>query len=246
MKGPTPEELAESERAAAATTPQTEGGRQALVTTLLLLAGIVLLAFLRPRVAGTVGIFAAIIVMIMLHELGHFVMAKRAGMKVTEFFLGFGPRLWSIRRGETEYGVKAIPAGGYVRIIGMSNLDEVDPGRRGPYLPREALPPPPGRGHGRLHDALHHRRLPPFPALAGRRASLRRGRSSPRSCPIPPPSRAISGSGDRIVAVNGVAVDEWEDVPSYIQAHGESELVFTVVREGWQNRSTSRCGPGRR
>src|SRR5204863_5492941 len=63
----------------------------------------------------------------MRHERGHFVMAKRAGMKVTEFFLGFGPRLWSIRKGETEYGVKAIPAGGYVRIIGMSNVDVVDP-----------------------------------------------------------------------------------------------------------------------
>ena len=48
-------------------------------------------------------------------------------MKVTEFFVGFGPRLWSFRRGETEYGVKAIPAGGYVRIIGMTNMEEVDP-----------------------------------------------------------------------------------------------------------------------
>ena len=48
-------------------------------------------------------------------------------MKVTEYFLGFGPRLWSIRRGETEYGIKAIPAGGYVKIIGMTNLEEVDP-----------------------------------------------------------------------------------------------------------------------
>ena len=48
-------------------------------------------------------------------------------MKVTEFFVGFGPRLWSFRQGETEYGVKAIPAGGYVRIIGMSNLEEIDP-----------------------------------------------------------------------------------------------------------------------
>ena len=47
--------------------------------------------------------------MIMLHELGHFVAAKRSGMKVTEFFLGFGPRLWSFQRGETEYGVKADP-----------------------------------------------------------------------------------------------------------------------------------------
>ena len=48
-------------------------------------------------------------------------------MKVTEFFVGFGPRIWSIKRGETEYGVKAIPLGGYCRIIGMTNLEEVDP-----------------------------------------------------------------------------------------------------------------------
>ena len=72
-------------------------------------------------------VVAAIVVMIFLHELGHYVMAKRAGMLVTEFFLGFGPRIWSFRRGETEYGLKAIPAGAYVKIIGMSNMEEVDP-----------------------------------------------------------------------------------------------------------------------
>ena len=48
-----------------------------------------------------------LVVMIFLHELGHYIMAKRAGMKVTEFFLCFGPQLWSFQRGETEYGVKA-------------------------------------------------------------------------------------------------------------------------------------------
>src|ERR1035438_6585202 len=69
----------------------------------------------------------ALVAMIMLHELGHFATAKWSGMKVTQYFLGFGPRLWSIRRGETEYGVKAIPAGGYVRIVGMTILEEVDP-----------------------------------------------------------------------------------------------------------------------
>src|SRR2546421_6858939 len=78
-------------------------------------------------VTKTVAVVIAIVVMIMLHELGHFATAKWAGMKVTEYFLGFGPRLWSIRRGETEYGVKAIPAGGYVKIVGMTNLEEVDP-----------------------------------------------------------------------------------------------------------------------
>ena len=68
-----------------------------------------------------------IILMVMLHEFGHYWTAKRSGMKVTEFFVGFGPRLWSFTRGETEYGVKAIPAGGYVRIIGMTNMEEIDP-----------------------------------------------------------------------------------------------------------------------
>lgn len=72
-------------------------------------------------------VVAAIVIMIFLHELGHYVMAKRAGMLVTEFFLGFGPRVWSFQRGETEYGIKAIPAGAYVKIIGMSNMEEVDP-----------------------------------------------------------------------------------------------------------------------
>ena len=76
-------------------------------------------------------VIAAILVMIFLHELGHYVTAKAAGMKVTEFFIGFGPRLWSFRRGETEYGFKAIPAGAYVKIIGMTNLDEVDPSEEG-------------------------------------------------------------------------------------------------------------------
>src|SRR6202044_3071307 len=68
-----------------------------------------------------------LVVMVMAHELGHFATAKLSGMKVTEYFLGFGPRLWSIRRGETEYGVKAIPAGGYVRITGMTMLETVAP-----------------------------------------------------------------------------------------------------------------------
>ncbi|MCL4448753.1 MAG: site-2 protease family protein [Actinobacteria bacterium] len=71
-------------------------------------------------------VIAAIVLMVILHEFGHFVMAKRSGMKVTEFFFGFGPRLWSFKRGETTYGIKAIPAGGYVKIIGMSNVEEVD------------------------------------------------------------------------------------------------------------------------
>ena len=72
-------------------------------------------------------VIASIIVIVMVHELGHLLAAKHGGMKVTEYFVGFGPRLWSFRRGETEYGIKALPLGGYVKIPGMTNLEETDP-----------------------------------------------------------------------------------------------------------------------
>jgi membrane-associated protease RseP (regulator of RpoE activity) len=64
---------------------------------------------------------------IMVHEAGHFFTARWFGMKAERFFFGFGPTLWSVRRGETEYGIKAIPAGGFVKIVGMSRYEEIDP-----------------------------------------------------------------------------------------------------------------------
>jgi len=66
-----------------------------------------------------------VVIAVFLHELGHFATAKWTGMKATQFFLFFGPRLWSFRRGETEYGVRAIPLGAFVRIIGMNRMDDV-------------------------------------------------------------------------------------------------------------------------
>jgi len=68
---------------------------------------------------GVVAFFAAILASIGLHELGHMIPAKAFGGKVTQYFIGFGPTVWSRKRGETEYGVKAIPLGGYVKIVGM-------------------------------------------------------------------------------------------------------------------------------
>jgi membrane-associated protease RseP (regulator of RpoE activity) len=66
-----------------------------------------------------------VLIAIFLHELGHFMTARWTGMKATQFFIGFGPRLWSFRKGETEYGVRALPLGAFVRIIGMNNMDDV-------------------------------------------------------------------------------------------------------------------------
>jgi membrane-associated protease RseP (regulator of RpoE activity) len=70
-------------------------------------------------ILGIVLFVAGILISVALHELGHMVPAKAFGMKVTQFFVGFGRTVWSTRRGETEYGFKSIPAGGFVRIIGM-------------------------------------------------------------------------------------------------------------------------------
>ena len=93
-----------------------------------LIAGLAILALLAWLAVANIWMFifvVGIIVSVFLHETGHFVTARLTGMKATQFFLGFGPRLWSFRRGETEYGVRALPLGAYVRIIGMSNMDEV-------------------------------------------------------------------------------------------------------------------------
>jgi membrane-associated protease RseP (regulator of RpoE activity) len=230
VKSSTPEEQIESERAAKLPPQTTAEGRRAAVTAVLFVAATVLLAFVRPRMAGTIAVFGAIILMIMLHELGHFVMAKRAGMKVTEFFLGFGPRLWSIRRGETEYGVKAIPAGGYVRIIGMSSADEVDPAdeertyRAKPYRHRLGV----AVAGSTLHFIIAGILL--FVVLAAVGIPSR----PPVIAQIVADSPAQNSElrvGDRIVAVNGTPVKTWNDIPNYVETHGESDLMFSVVRK---------------
>jgi len=77
------------------------------------------------KVLGVLAFVVALLMSVMIHEFGHFLTAKRFGMKVTEFFLGFGTKLWSFQRGETEFGIKAIPAGGYCRIVGMSTHEQL-------------------------------------------------------------------------------------------------------------------------
>ena len=99
-------------------------GRSLAELAVIVLA--VMVAAVATHTTDLLLVIVALVVMIMLHEFGHFITAKWSHMKVTEYFLGFGPKLWSIRKGETEYGIKALPLGGYVKIPGMSNVEEVD------------------------------------------------------------------------------------------------------------------------
>ncbi len=107
------------------TEPDGEVIQQSWFGLVALIGGILAIGFLAAW--SWVIIILALVAMITIHELGHYLTAKWSGMMVTEFFIGFGPKIWSIHRGETEYGIKAIWLGAYVRIIGMSSLDVVDP-----------------------------------------------------------------------------------------------------------------------
>lgn len=94
------------------------------------LTGIAMLALLVWLGFSNIWTFAFVVgllISVFLHEVGHFSTARWTGMKTTQFFMGFGPRVWSFTRGEVEYGVRALPLGAFVRIIGMNNLDDVDP-----------------------------------------------------------------------------------------------------------------------
>jgi len=116
---------------------------RSLVTLLAAVAGVV--ALLTWWVGWALPVVVlSIIVIVMGHEFGHFITAKRAGMKVTDFFVGFGPVLWSTTVGETRYGVRAILAGGYVKVPGMMWGDTIEPAEeartyRSASYPRKAL-----------------------------------------------------------------------------------------------------------
>jgi RIP metalloprotease RseP len=98
---------------------QNPGTRRSLIALLVGTVAVVALLTWLDGWALPLVIFS-IIFIVMAHEFGHFITAKRSGMKVTDFFVGFGPVIWSTTIGETRYGVRAILAGGYVKVPGMT------------------------------------------------------------------------------------------------------------------------------
>ncbi len=205
--------------------------RKAVTGGILFVLALLALVVARPSTAVTVAIVVGLILTIMLHEWGHFIAAKKSGMKVTEFFLGFGPRIWSFRRGETEYGIKAIPAGGYVRIIGMTNLEEVDPEDE-PRTYRQATT---GK---RLITVLAGIIVNLVLALVLVFAILVAHGPEDISTKVAavssssPAAKAGFRAGDKIVAIDGNRITSWEEVGAAITPHRGDALAFTVVRDG--------------
>jgi len=210
--------------------------------------GGIVLAVLLHALAVLV-VVLALVAMVMIHELGHFLAAKASGMKVTEYFLGFGPRLWSIRRGETEYGIKALPAGGYVRIVGMTTLEEVpaeDEKRsyRQASFPRRLAVAVAG---STMHFVMALFLLWAMFAItgmpvgtSGEVASVARfanGTSPALSAGVRP--------GDVLVSVDGHDFGQVQQFISFIEAHPGVPVHLVVRRDGRDRSLTVRPVPAR-
>ncbi len=192
----------------------------------------------------------ALLFSIMLHEFGHFITAKKFHMKVTQFFVGFGQTLWSTIRGETEYGIKAVPAGGFVKIVGMTRLEEVDPADEPRSFGRQ-----PGwqriivlAAGSFMHFVLAFVLLFILAAGIGQAtnsSSATVGSIEPcvpksmtattclKSDPASPAVKSGLHAGDKIITLAGKPVHTWNQLGAAIRAQpAGTPVTVTVLRDG--------------
>ena len=183
------------------------------------------------EILGMLAFVVALLLSVMVHEFGHFITARRYGMWVSEFFVGFGKRIWSVQRGETEFGVKAIPAGGYCRIEGMSPNDAMPEGEEDRAFYKASS----GKklivlGAGSfLHFVLGYLLL--FLLFAG----VGTNQVLPIIGEVVSNSAAQSAGiqvGDEVISINGVEVTTWyKDVEAIRNSQGK-ELTLGLLRDG--------------
>jgi regulator of sigma E protease len=172
-------------------------------------------------------------VLVFVHELGHFLAAKRVGIRVLKFQLGFNPTILSFRYGETEYGIGALPLGGYVKMAGEANED----GPTGD--PREFLSKTRWQRFQVLFMGPAMNLLLAFVLLAG---ILYQGAEVPSYVDQPvnvglvkpdsPAARADIRPGDRIVSVAGHRVDTWEEFGLTVGTRANREVSIGLLRNG--------------
>lgn len=197
-------------------------------------------------IIGVIAFVVALLLSVMIHEAGHYLTAKRFGMKVTEFFVGFGRKIWSTQRGETEFGVKAIPAGGYCRIAGMTpreELSEADADRA--FVKAGVTQRLIVLGAGSfLHFVIGFvLLLALFSAIGVTSLTNQVERvsdcipqtatevCSSKSTPSPAKNAGIL-AGDQIISINGVEYTEWAQAVRVIRSSAGKQLDITVNRNG--------------
>ncbi len=180
---------------------------------------------------GILAFVVALLFSVMVHEFGHYITARKFGMWVSEFFVGFGKRIWSVQRGETEFGVKAIPAGGYCKIEGMAPNDEMPEGEEGRAFYKASS----GKklivlGAGSfLHFVLGFLLL--FTLFAG----IGTNQVLPVISEVVPNSAAQAAgiqAGDEILAINGTKVREWYKDVEAIRTSEGADLTLEIDRNG--------------
>jgi len=199
-------------------------------------------------ILGVLAFVVALLISVMIHEAGHYLTAKKFGMKVTEFFLGFGQKIWSTQRGETEFGLKAIPAGGYCKIVGMSSREELSPADadrafiKGTITQRLIV-----LGAGSfLHFVIGFVLL--ISLFAGVGITSVTNQVQKVSDCVPQTSTEVCGAtstpspaknagvlaGDKLVKINGESFKEWSDAVAVIRANAGKQLEIVVDRSGDQ------------
>jgi membrane-associated protease RseP (regulator of RpoE activity) len=182
---------------------------------------------------GILAFVVALLFSVMVHEFGHYITARKYGMRVSEFFVGFGKRIWSIQRGETEFGVKAIPAGGYCKIDGMSPNDEMPEGQedRAFYKASSAKKLVVLGAGSFLHFVLG------FVLLFSLFAGIGTNQVLPVINEVVPNSAAQAAGilpGDEVVSINGKRVTEWYKDVEVIRESQGAELTLVLSRNGEQ------------
>ena len=195
-------------------------------------------------IIGVIAFVVALLLSVMIHEAGHYLTAKKFGMKVTEFFVGFGKKIWSTQRGETEFGVKAIPAGGYCRIVGMTPrevLSEADADRA--FVKAGVGQRLIVLGAGSfLHFVIGFVLLLALFSVIGITSLTNQvdrvsdcipqtatEECSSKSTPSPAKNAGIL-AGDQIISINGVEYTEWAQAVRVIRQSAGKQLDITVNR----------------
>lgn len=174
---------------------------------------------------------------IMIHEAGHFFTARWFGMRAERFFFGFGPTLWSTRRGETEYGIKAIPAGGFVKISGMNRYEEVPEGTEDrafyakPAWQRAIVLVAGCFTHFVLAAVLLFCVQAFFELPRTRDGQPLSSTQIGEVVPDSPAAEAGLRAGDRVVAIAGTRVSTFEDFRDLVAARPNETVDVTVARD---------------
>ncbi len=170
--------------------------------------------------------------LVVIHEAGHFAVARLCGMRVERFSVGYGPVLWARRRGETEWCLSAVPFGGYVRIAGMAPGEDIDPADRSAYANQPAW--------RRFLVILAGPAMNYLAAVAlavGLIASFGFREPDPRPVAgeiLPGSAAARAGlrSGDHVLSIAGKSVESWMALVAEVKAHPGQEIEIAVRRPG--------------